>query len=167
MAAASAASAVPSRTRALVSSSLAVEIGDGGRQRACACLQRRGGKKRIVHLLPQREQRGADARLVLGELRALERPLRAHRRVEQPLIEANAAVIRVLRRLEESADERRRRREVRDVGLVLRLAVDRDRRQTLRADVAQAEVRLLHEQLQLVRSRIRIDRGLLQHSKIK
>jgi hypothetical protein len=56
---------------------------------------------------------------------------------------------------------------VRDVGLVLRLAVDRDRRQTLRADVAQAEVCLLHEQLQLPHSRVGVDRRLLQGAEIK
>ena len=40
----------------------------------------------------------ADARLLLGELRALERALRADGRIEQPLIDADAAVVGVLRR---------------------------------------------------------------------
>ena len=100
-----------------------VQFRDGRGERTGAGLESGGGEKRVVHLLPQRKERRADARLVFRELRPLDGTLGANRRIEQSLIDADAGVVGVLRRLERSA-ERRAGRQVCDVGLLLRLTIE-------------------------------------------
>jgi hypothetical protein len=56
---------------------------------------------------------------------------------------------------------------VRHVGLILCLAIDGHGRQPQRTDIAKPEVGLLHEQLQLARSRVGVDGRLLQRAQIE
>ena len=80
-AAASAGSAAPSRTRTFVSRSRASRSAMVAASAPRALLQQRGGEERVVHFLAQREQRGAHARLRLGQPGLLDREARLDRRI--------------------------------------------------------------------------------------
>jgi len=70
-----------------------LEVVEGGGERRELLLQQRRAEKGVVDLLPEREQRGADARLRLGEIGAGEIPARLNRRVVEPLVDAQRGVV--------------------------------------------------------------------------
>ena len=144
-----------------------LEVGNRRGERTLARLQQRGREERVVHLLPQREERHAHAGLRFCELRAFEIHPRLDRRVEHLLFDPEVRVVGVLRRQEErrpAGEEGRRRRHVR---LQLHLSSNHNRRLALGADVPDAKLGLGLLQLQLGEPRIRVDSGLLQGGKLQ